>query len=77
MLICDKLHIALPIATGTGGMPFPFCIPIRPRNGIYTAIGKPLRPTKQLSDRDPGFAEAVDELHERYFFLLLFSYVIT
>lgn len=66
MFICDKLHIALPIATGVWGIPFPFCLPLRPRNGLYLAVGKPLRPSKQLAAEDPGFAEAVEELHERY-----------
>ena len=66
MLICDKLHVALPIATGLWGFPFPLCLPLRPRHGLYLAVGAPLRPTRQLAAHEPGFDAAVEEMHERY-----------
>ena len=68
MWICDVLHVALPIAFGRFGLPFPLGLPRKPPSGLVLCVGRPVRPQKQIDPKaDPdGFSAAVDDLHGRY-----------
>jgi hypothetical protein len=68
MWICDVFHVALPIAFGRFGLPFPLGLPRKPPSGLVLCVGRPVRPQKQIDPKaDPdGFSAAVDDLHGRY-----------
>ena len=66
--ICDVLHVALPIAFGRLGLPFPLGPPTKPPHGLVLCIGRPVRPTKKIDPKEDlaAFNIAVDNLHESY-----------
>ena len=69
--ICDKFHIALPLASGRWNISFPFCLPLKPTNGINLCIGDPIYSSLGNHKLNPifekdKFNEEVDKLHNKY-----------
>ena len=71
MLICDKLHVALPLAFGRWGLPFPLGLPKLHPCGMKLCVGPPVYSPRGATPVDPkkdkaGFDAAVDALHASY-----------
>lgn len=68
MFLCDKLHVALPLAFGRWGIPFPLGLPKRPPAGMHLCVGAALHPARAIDPKaeKEEFEKAVDELHARY-----------
>jgi len=66
MWLCDVLHVAIPVAWGRYGIPFPLGLPRKPPQGMNLCVGAPIIASNVDPKDKAAFAAAVDDLHGRY-----------